>query len=85
MTEKMELEFTGMCFAIQQRVEGCAIDVALALQAPHKVYGAKLPKDGNQWCWLYGENLQEGIAGFGDTPRLAAIEFDKAWNTEVVK
>lgn len=25
-------------------------------------------KDGDQWCALYGENLQEGIAGFGDTP-----------------
>jgi hypothetical protein len=24
--------------------------------------------DGNQWCALLGGNLQEGIAGFGDTP-----------------
>ena len=24
--------------------------------------------DGNQWCALVGENLQEGVAGFGDTP-----------------
>lgn len=23
--------------------------------------------DGDQWCALYGENLQEGTAGFGDT------------------
>jgi hypothetical protein len=38
----------------------------------------KLSKDGNQWCVLYGENLQEGIAGFGDTPRKAIT----AWNAE---
>ena len=24
--------------------------------------------DGNKWCALLGENLQEGLAGFGDTP-----------------
>ena len=35
--------------------------------------------DGNQWCALYGENLQEGVCGFGDTPELAALDFDKNW------
>lgn len=30
-----------------------------------------IKKDGNQWCVLWGENLQEGIAGFGDTPEEA--------------
>ena len=24
--------------------------------------------DGNLWCALVGENLQEGLAGFGTTP-----------------
>ena len=35
--------------------------------------------DGNQWCALYGDNLQDGVAGFGDSPDLAARAFDKAW------
>jgi hypothetical protein len=35
----------------------------------------KLSKDGNQWCFLWGENLQEGIAGFGETPLQAAADF----------
>lgn len=38
-----------------------------------------LSADGNQWCMLYGSNLQEGVAGFGDTPEAAATAFDKAW------
>lgn len=38
--------------------------------------------DGNQWCALFGENLQEGVAGFGDTPAKAAEAFDVAWMTE---
>ena len=29
--------------------------------------GVKPFKDGNQWSFLYGDNLQEGIAGFGGT------------------
>lgn len=36
--------------------------------------------DGNQWCVLYGDNLQDGVAGFGDTPYLAVLDFSKAWN-----
>jgi hypothetical protein len=38
-----------------------------------------LIKDGNQWCCLYGENLQVGIAGFGDTPYKAIIDWNCAW------
>jgi len=34
-----------------------------------------LSKDGNKWCVLWGENLQEGIAGFGDTIEKAMVNF----------
>jgi hypothetical protein len=37
--------------------------------------------DGDQWCALYGENLQDGVAGFGDTPEKAMYAFDAAWKT----
>ena len=40
----------------------------------------KLTKDGDQWCVLYGTNIQEGVVGFGDTPYLAILDWDKAWN-----
>jgi hypothetical protein len=39
--------------------------------------------DGNQWCVLYGENLQDGVAGFGDSPANAAAAFDQAWFTKL--
>lgn len=48
-------------------------------QRPSAVYRPKLYPDGNQWCALYGENLQEGCAGFGDTPALAMTQFDVEW------
>lgn len=39
-----------------------------------------VPKlDGDQYCALYGSNLQEGIAGFGDTPDAAMKAFDQEW------
>lgn len=36
--------------------------------------------DGNQWCALYGENLQMGVAGFGNTPDEASRAFDDEWH-----
>lgn len=36
--------------------------------------------DGNQWCCLYGDNIQDGVAGFGDTPEAAACDFDTSWH-----
>jgi hypothetical protein len=46
------------------------------------VLNPKLSKDGNMWCFLYGENLQEGVAGFGETPYTAMIDFDRNFNKE---
>ena len=32
--------------------------------------------DGNQWCILLGENIQDGIVGFGDSPFQAILNFN---------
>lgn len=39
-------------------------------------------KDGNQFCYLYGENLQVGIAGFGNTVYEAMVSFCNAFWTQ---
>ena len=31
------------------------------------------------WCALYGENIQDGVAGFGDSPCAACADFDRRW------
>jgi hypothetical protein len=41
-----------------------------------------LSADGTMWCALYGDNLQEGVAGFGETPEEAMLAFDLAWFTQ---
>ncbi len=46
---------------------------------PHVLMRPKLSIDGNQWCALYGDNLQDGVAGFGVSPQKAMADFDKNW------
>jgi hypothetical protein len=31
--------------------------------------------DGGMYCWLLGDNLQDGVSGFGKSPYLAALDF----------
>lgn len=35
----------------------------------------KIYRDGDSWCCLYGENIQEGICGFGENPMNAVYHF----------
>ena len=44
--------------------------------------GAKLSRDGDQWCYLLGDDLQYGVSGFGDTVLDAAKSFYFAITTE---
>ena len=43
-----------------------------------KILGLVPYKDGNSWCVLWGENLQVGVSGFGDTPYKAILAFNRA-------
>jgi len=47
--------------------------------------GITISLDGDEWCALIGENLQEGLAGFGKSPvqaiRALADEIEQHnWN-----
>ena len=44
--------------------------------------GIKPFKDGDQWCFLYGNNIQEGVCGFGETIFRAAWDFYTNIKTE---
>lgn len=60
-----------------------AIARNVLLTAPSTIYKPKLSIDGDQWCALYGENLQDGVAGFGNSPAEAYSDFDKNWVTDL--
>ncbi|MCM5682929.1 hypothetical protein M8A51_25685 [Schlegelella sp. S2-27] len=58
-----------------------AIQSAAAQQErPSVLYRPAMSIDGNQWCALYGDNLQDGVAGFGASPSDAMHDFDRAWD-----
>lgn len=53
---------------------------------PSVLFKPTLSADGTLWCALLGENLQEGVAGFGETPGKAMADFDNAfWTAKTPK
>lgn len=56
------------------------VNAAMELQRPSALFKPTLTKDGNAWIALLGPNLQEGIAGCGDTPDKAMRDFDNNWH-----
>lgn len=49
------------------------------MTGPSVLYRPRLSIDGNKWCALYGDNSQDGVAGFGVSPAEAMADFDKNW------
>lgn len=58
---------------------------ALEAQRPSVLFRPAIAMDGDQWCALYGDNLQDGVTGFGNTPHAAMLDFDSNWNTQLAQ
>lgn len=56
---------------------------AAMMQRPCVLFRPKIFIDGSQWCALYGDNLQDGVAGFGDSVEKAMEDFDKNWQASL--
>ena len=69
---------TNLIVEQKERMNNLALEQKLI---PFSTLKPKIHKDGNQWCVLLGENIQEGVVGFGDTPMKAIL----AWNEELHK
>lgn len=78
----MSMMQNDSAFVAEQMVR-LAIEENAQRTAPSVLRGLIPFKDGNQWCVLLGPNIQEGICGFGDSPREACAQFDALWNTGV--
>ena len=78
LTEVLRNSFGHAGFLLEQSAQE-NINAAQELQRPSVVFKPLLSKDGNEWCALLGENLQEGLAAFGSSPAEAMANFDKAW------
>lgn len=58
-------------------------DIAHEHTRPSVLFRPAISLDGNKWCALLGEDLQIGVAGFGDSPEEAMRAFDQQWRAKV--
>lgn len=58
-------------------------DLSHELLRPFMLLKTTIFIDGNRWCVLYGDNLQDGVGGFGISPDEASRDFDRAWYSEL--
>ena len=75
-------EVARQCFDISNLLPHAQQEVYViseAMTRPSVLYRPAISADGTAWCALYGPNLQDGVAGFGDTPDAAMRAFDESW------
>ncbi len=80
ISDAVESAMRDACIGDQAQSAVRAIaDAASCYTYPSVMYRPALSIDGDQWCALYGDDIQSGVAGFGDSPSLAMSDFDKNW------
>lgn len=72
-----------MNYASEQGVLNAQMNTELLRQQPSVLYRPRIFVDGTKWCALYGDNLQDGVAGFGDSPAEAMDEFNSNWHAKI--
>ena len=72
------LQLSDSSWVAQRMVESVNILEAEQLR-PCILFKARVFQDGDMFCALLGDNIQEGIVSFGETPDKAMREFDKVW------
>lgn len=55
----------------------------IAFSQPSVKFKPHLSQDGDMWIALYGDNLQTGVVGIGESPSEAMYHFDIEWNKRV--
>lgn len=68
---------------ITMQAQQALANIELENIRPSVLFKPKLKIDGNRWCAIYGDNLQDGIAGFGESPDQAMYDFDKCWREKI--
>lgn len=76
--ERAAREAFDASFAIE-RIRIAFEEAAQSMDTPAVLYRPRISIDGNKWCALYGDNVQDGVAGFGDSPHEAMHAFNIAW------
>lgn len=79
MDEQYESELATRAHEARMQAFYMAEDAERERARPFYLLRPKVFPDGDHWCALYGDNIQEGVCAFGDTPAQAAANFDSEW------
>jgi len=79
-TSIFENAVRGMDISYYADRASCSVqEVAGEYTRPSVMMRPTIAIDGNEWCALYGDNLQDGVAGFGKSVDAAMRDFDANW------
>lgn len=82
---RQSLDVSNLHESIRSTVSESLNEVRNEILRPCVLFRPSICIDGNQWCVLYGNNLQDGVAGFGDSVAEAMAAFDRAWFEKLQK
>lgn len=80
--EYQNLAANAICHAAEMSQEAIRLAVE-SYERPSVLFRPRLSIDENQWCALYGDDLQSGVSGFGDSPQQAMLAFDQEWEKKL--
>lgn len=72
----------AICFAAE-RVANRIEEMVSNMDLPSVRFRPRLNRDGNKWIAVYGDNLQTGVVGVGESPSEAMFHFDKEWDKRI--
>lgn len=77
-----QFDISNATHILTQEISCAAANIADAMSRPSVLYRPTLTAYGASWRALLGDNIQVGVAGFGDTPEKAMRAFDEAFLNE---
>lgn len=77
--DRQDVIMDQACHAARMAAEHFHVIVA----EPFTRLRPRMSVDGGSYCALYGDNLQDGVAGFGGSPFEAEQAFNKAWTAKI--
>jgi hypothetical protein len=79
LDEQWQQHIAGSVAHFSEMAKAAVDSAASHYERPSVLFRPSLSIDGDQWRALYGDNLQDGVAGFGKSPADAMWDFDRNW------
>jgi len=80
--DRQDVMMNSFCGSVKI-CETVTLEAIQEYSRPSSVYRPKIFKDGKCWRALYGETLQDGVVGYGASPREAMFNFDLEWSKKI--